>query len=125
MDTEVNSAFEEFSARLERGEALSREDGEQLLDTKDLIAVGVLADEVRHRRRGARVTFLRVLDVPPEGPIPPIASDTGELRLTGLVADSEEMLARIRQVASERLMVAISCSRDWFARSDGACMSWR
>ena len=26
---------------------------------------------------------------------------------------------------SERLMVAISCSRDWFDRSDGACMSCR
>jgi aminodeoxyfutalosine synthase len=108
MDSEVSAPLEEVAARLERGEELSRDDAERLLETKDLIAVGVLADEVRRRLRGARVTFLRVLDVPPDGPIPPIAADTGELRVTGVEPDSGQMLARIRQVAARAGDVPVS-----------------
>jgi hypothetical protein len=100
MDIEVSAGFEEISARVERGEQLSRDDAERLLETKDLIRVGVLADEMRRRLRGDRATFVRVLDVPPEGPLPPIAADTGELRIVGLPPDSEQLLARIRQVAA-------------------------
>jgi hypothetical protein len=35
------------------------------------------------------------------------------------------ILSSAASALSERLMVAISCSRDWFIRSLGACMSWR
>ena len=35
------------------------------------------------------------------------------------------ILSSLASALSERLMVAISCSRDWFIRSLGACMSWR
>jgi aminodeoxyfutalosine synthase len=100
MDIEVSASLDDVSARLERGEDLSRADAERLLETKDLIAVGVIADDMRRRLRGDRATFLRVLDVPPEGPVPPVAADTGELRITGAPPDSEQMLARIRQVAA-------------------------
>jgi len=108
MDREVNAALEDVSARLQRGEELSREDAERLLDTKDLIAVGVLADEMRRRLRGDRATFLRVLDVPAEGSVLAIAFDTGELRITGASPDSEQMLARIRQVAARAAGVPVS-----------------
>lgn len=100
MDDEVSAGLEDISQRLERGGELSREDARQLLETKDLIRVGVLADDLRRRLRGDRATFLRVLDVAAEGPVPPIAPDTGEVRITGVAPDSEQMLARIRQVAA-------------------------
>ena len=35
------------------------------------------------------------------------------------------ILSSLASALSERLMVAISCSRDPFIRSLGACMSWR
>lgn len=108
MDSKVSAALDDVSGRVARGEPLSRADAERLLEQKDLIAVGVLADQVRRRLRGARATFLRVLDIPPDGPIPPIAADTGELRLTGLEPDSERMLARIRQVAARAGGVPVS-----------------
>lgn len=108
MDRKVSAGLDDLSERIERGDLLSREDAARLLDTKDLIAVGVLADEARRRLRGDRVTFLRVLEVPPEGPVPPIAPDTGELRIAGLPPDSEPLLARIRQVVARAGNVPVS-----------------
>ena len=87
---------------------MTRADAERLLDTKDLIAVGVQADDLRRTLRGDRVTFVRVLDVPPEGPVPVIAPDTGEVRIAGLVPDSEAALARIREVAARADGVPVS-----------------
>lgn len=107
MDRKVSAGLDDLSERIERGDLLSREDAARLLDTQDLIAVGVLADEARRRLRGDRVTFLRVLEVPAEGPVPPIAPDTGELRIAGL-PDSEPLLARIRQVVARAGNVPVS-----------------
>jgi aminodeoxyfutalosine synthase len=59
----------------------------------------VLADDVRRRINGDRVTFLRVLEVPPGGPLPLISPDTGEVRIAGLPAASERMIERVREVA--------------------------
>jgi aminodeoxyfutalosine synthase len=108
MDGDVSPALDELAARLERGQSLSREDAGQLLETRDLIAVGMIADDMRRRLRGDRATYVRVLDVPAEGPIPPIGPDTGELRILGLPPDSEQLLARIRQVAARAGDVPIS-----------------
>jgi aminodeoxyfutalosine synthase len=102
------SALQEISARIAAGQPLTREDAERLLDTKDLIAVGVLADDARRRLRGERATFLRVLDVGAEGPIPTVAADTGEIRLTGLEPDTGRMLARIAEVAARAGQVPVS-----------------
>lgn len=87
---------------------LTRAEAERLLEGKDLIAVGVLADDLRRQLRGDTVTFVRVLDVPAEGPLPPIAPDTGEIRMTGLAADSERSLERIREVAARAGGVPVS-----------------
>jgi aminodeoxyfutalosine synthase len=46
--------------------------------------------------------------VPPDGPVPPVAADTGELRVTGLTPDSGQMLARIRQVAARAGSIPVS-----------------
>jgi CofH/MqnC-like protein len=108
MEREVSGELDEISARIARGEELTRSDAGRLLETKDLIAVGVFADDVRRRLRGDRATFLRVLDVPPDGPVPPIGPDTGEVRITGLPPDSEQMLGRIRQVAARAGGVPLS-----------------
>lgn len=90
------------------GDPLTREAAQRLLEAKDLIALGVQADEERRRLNGDRVTFLCVLDVPAEGPVPAVPAGTGEVRLVGLEPDSDKTIERIRQVASSAAGVPVS-----------------
>ena len=58
---------------------------QELLDTPDLIAVGVAGDDVRRRVHGTKTTFVRVfevhVDAPPQA-LPPRVS-AGEFRIVG------------------------------------------
>ena len=58
---------------------------QQILDTPDLIAVGVTGDEVRRRMHGTRTTFVRVLETHVEAPLTtlPPGSQFGEIRIIG------------------------------------------
>ena len=84
--TSIDSLFERAGA----GGALGDADRAALYATTDLLALGMAADEVRRRRHGARVTFVRVAVVVLEGLIieqfdlPPAA---GEVRLVGALDD--------------------------------------
>jgi hypothetical protein len=70
-------------------------EAQEVLDTPNLIAVGVRADEARKARHGDRVTFVRVLDVPVSGPVPAaIPREAGEVRVTG----RPDSLAQIESV---------------------------
>ena len=73
-------------------------EAQELLDTKDLIAIGVRADEVRRRLHGPRTTFVRVfemhVDAPP-GSLPPRTS-AGELRIIGRPASLDAAIAAVR-----------------------------
>jgi hypothetical protein len=100
--------FEEIGERLAGGGTLRRAEAEQLLETRNLIAVGMLADDVRRRVNGDEVTFVRVLDVPAEGPIPSIPPDTGEVRIAGLPADAPHAEARVRDVAAAAGNIPVS-----------------
>jgi aminodeoxyfutalosine synthase len=79
-------------------EVVTRTEAESFLAAADLINAGVLADEVRRRHHKEAVTFVRVLDVAADGPLPRIAPDTGEVRITGLDPDAPHALDRIREV---------------------------
>jgi hypothetical protein len=80
----MSNLYEAWSSRLASGERLAPADVEELASTHDILAVGMLADEVRRRTRGARVTFARVacclLDKPLGEAVPLTAR---EVRLTG------------------------------------------
>src|SRR5918996_1765086 len=52
--------YQIWSSRLAAGERLAPADVEELASAHDILAVGMLADEVRRRIHGARVTFGRV-----------------------------------------------------------------
>ena len=77
---------------------ISDSEAQELLDTKDLIAIGMRADEVRRRLHGARTTFVRVfelhVDAPP-GSLPPRTS-AGEFRIIGRPASVDSALAAVR-----------------------------
>ena len=77
---------------------ISDGEAQELLDTRDLIAIGMRADEVRRRLHGARTTFVRVfemhVDAPP-GSLPPRTS-AGEFRIIGRPASLDSALAAVR-----------------------------
>jgi len=80
-----------------------------LADTHDIISLGMLADDVRRRRHGAKTTFVRVADVPieREAPIliPPAA---GEARIVGVPDSRAHALDRVGRVAAAAHGVAVS-----------------
>ncbi|MGH9407861.1 MAG: hypothetical protein ACRD1V_00245 [Vicinamibacterales bacterium] len=70
---------------------------EEILQSRDLIAVGARGDEARRRRHGARTTFVRVLEVHADV-IPsalPSHEGAGELRLVGAPTSVEAAVSAI------------------------------
>ena len=71
---------------------------QQILETPDLIAVGISGDEIRRRMHGARTTFVRVfemhVDAVPEA-LPP-RTDAGEFRIVGRPASLDGAVAAVR-----------------------------
>jgi len=64
---------------------ISETEARAILDGRDLIAIGVRADEVRRKRHGARPPFVRVFEVHVDAPpaaFPPKTS-AGEVRIVG------------------------------------------
>lgn len=99
------TTFDLYMERVSRGDRLSPAEIRELADTPDILSLGMLADTVRRKMHGSRVTFLRVADVPFDGAemtIPPAAR---EVRLTGTPADLDAAVSsveRARGVAGDR-----------------------
>ncbi len=94
-----------LAARVASGERLSRSDAEGLLHERDLLVLGMLADEAR-RRHGDRVTFVRVAQVRVDRERPStLPSAAGEIRIVG-APDSVEVaghaIASVRAMAGPR-----------------------
>jgi aminodeoxyfutalosine synthase len=110
-DLKVGS-YGTFSAKIAAGERLSGEDLQQLAATHDILSVGMLADEVRRRAFGTRVTFVRVAccayDKPLAEAVPPSAR---EVRLTGTPPSLEVALTAVhaaKAVAGDRVVSGFS-----------------
>ena len=71
---------------------------QQILDTPDLIAVGVAGDEIRRQMHGARTTFTRVLELHVEAPPQalPAGTQAGEIRIVGVPPTLESAVAAVR-----------------------------
>lgn len=71
---------------------------EEILETADLIAVGVAGDEVRRRLHGVETTFVRVFEVHVDAvpqSLPP-RTDAGEIRIVGRPASVDVAVAAVR-----------------------------
>jgi aminodeoxyfutalosine synthase len=79
-------------------EMISDSEAKELLDTRDLIAIGMRADEVRRRLHGPRTTFVRVFEIhvgAPPGALPPRTS-AGEVRIVGRPSSLDAAVAAVR-----------------------------
>lgn len=80
------------------GGMITDNDVQELLDSKDLIAIGMRADEVRRRLHGTRTTFVRVfevhIDAAPDSL--PARTSAGEVRLVGSPRSLEAAVAAVR-----------------------------
>jgi aminodeoxyfutalosine synthase len=78
-------------------QTISTEDARSLLETQNLVTVGMRGDEVRRAMHGARTTFGRVLEVHVDA-MPsalPAGEAGGELRIIGRPASAESALAAV------------------------------
>lgn len=71
---------------------------QQILDTPDLIAVGVAGDDRRREMHGTKTTFVRVLEVHVDAPLAalPAGTHAGEIRLVGAPTSLEVAVASVR-----------------------------
>lgn len=106
------TTFDAYLERVERGGRLTPDDVHQLAATPDVLSLGMLADTVRRRLHGNRVTFLRIAEFELDGRIdallPPAAR---EVRLTGTPGDlagSEASIGVARTAAGDRTIAGLS-----------------
>ena len=87
---------------METVDLFSEADARELLQTPDLIAIGIRADEVRRRRHGARTTFVRVLEVHAGAPLSvfPSRVSAGEIRIVGRPETLEGAVTVVRATVS-------------------------
>src|SRR5258707_11652354 len=72
-----------------------------LANSHDIISIGVLADEQRRLRHGAKTTFVRVATVSADAGAPIVRPPSaGELRIAGPSASRAAAVARVREVAA-------------------------
>jgi aminodeoxyfutalosine synthase len=111
MSTTAN-LYETFSGRLSAGERLNRDEIQTLAGAHDILSVGMLADEVRRRAHGTRVTFARVaccaFDKPLTDAVPLGAR---EVRLTGAPSSLDIAVSAVeaaKAVAGDRTVSGFS-----------------
>jgi hypothetical protein len=83
-------------------EMISETEAQQLLDSKDLIAIGMKADEVRRKLHGVRTTFVRVFEIHVDAPVTslPPRTSAGEFRIVGSPRSLEAAIAAVRSAKS-------------------------
>ena len=71
---------------------------QEMLETPNLIAVGVSGDDVRRRMHGATTTFVRVFEIHVDA-VPqavPARTDAGEFRIVGRPATLDDAVKRVQ-----------------------------
>ena len=80
-----------------------------LASSHDIIAIGMMADEVRRARHGAATTFVRVAEVGAEPGAPiDVPPGAGEVRISGVPADAKAAEVRVREVAAAAGLIPVS-----------------
>jgi CofH/MqnC C-terminal region len=99
----VTTTLQALAERVSQGSTLTLDDGAAVLGSHDLIAIGMMADEVRRRLHGAATTFLRVFEIHVDA-VPmtlPAGVVAGEFRIVGPPASVDAAVAAV--AAAKRL----------------------
>jgi len=77
---------------------ISEAEAQELLDSKDLIAIGIRADDVRRKLHGSRTTFVRVFEIHVEAPVAsrPAKTSAGEFRIVGAPRSFDAAVSAVR-----------------------------
>lgn len=97
-------SIEPVLERLLAGEALPADQREALAGSRDLLAIGMAADEIRRRLHGSRVTYLRVAHVAVADAARGAAGwqgRPGEVRLDGVASSLEEAVSATAAAVAE------------------------
>lgn len=98
-----SASIEPLLERLLAGEPVSEADAVTLFESRDLLSLGMAADQLRRRRHGTRVTFVRVVDVALETAVagqPTWEGSPGEIRIVGVPATLEQAIAGVSAVVA-------------------------
>jgi aminodeoxyfutalosine synthase len=99
----VTPTLQAVAERVSHGSTLTLDEGAAVLGSHDLIAIGMMADEVRRRLHGAATTFLRVFEMHVDA-VPatlPAGVAAGEFRIVGVPASPDAAVAAV--TAAKRL----------------------
>lgn len=96
------AALDRIGEKVEHGERLADEEARQLASTRDILALGSLADRARRRKHGGVTTFLRVAEVPDQAAGGSLARPAGarEVRLAGGLQSLETAVKAVRGAAA-------------------------
>lgn len=113
---------------------ITESDAREMLESPDLLAIGVRADDVRRTLHGARTTFVRVFEVHVDAlpaAVPPKTS-AGEFRIVGRPASLDAAIAAVRAAVNLAGGVPVTgfsladlLTLDGPSRLPGACRSLR
>jgi aminodeoxyfutalosine synthase len=82
--------------------AIDASEARQILESPDLIAIGVRADDVRRQMHSGRTTFLRVFEIHVEAPPAALPSrlSAGEFRIVGRPSSLDVAVSAVRAAAT-------------------------
>jgi aminodeoxyfutalosine synthase len=108
----TTSSFDLYIERIRAGDRLTAGEVAGLVETPDILELGMLADAVHRRRHGGRVTYLRVANCASDrsfgAAVPPAAR---EIRISGAPSTLDVALAAVesaKAVAGERVVSGFS-----------------
>ncbi|MDA1092756.1 MAG: hypothetical protein O3A25_05740 [Acidobacteria bacterium] len=98
MSDGETTTLQEVVQKVADGAALDAADWARVIESPDLIALGMAADARRRRRHGDRVTFVQVVEAPlGEAPSDaPLPAQTGEVRVTGCPTSDRAAVDAVR-----------------------------
>src|SRR4051794_4461346 len=82
--------------------AIDVSEARQILESPDLIAIGVRADDVRRQMHGGRTTFVRVFEIHVDAPPATLPSrlSAGEFRIVGCPSSLDAAIGIVRSAAT-------------------------
>ncbi len=94
--------LDSLAERVSLGDPLTEEDARLILSSRDLIAIGMMADDLRRRMHGAKTTFVRVFEIHVDAPPAdlPGGVTAGEFRIVGRASSLDAAIASARGTAA-------------------------